>query len=501
MAESSGGSLRELVVSLFIKTDKASAKEAENHIEAIKTQLESAASLAKDLLAAFFIKKSFSFLQDLASDAGQLGREAARLGETTEDLERLRYAAKMTGATTEDLSTGLNFLARSMDAAKQGSGDQAQAFKRLGISLFDTDGKAKNIHDVFYEVADAMKATEDPGKRARITTELFGRGARDLIPTLMKGGDALRDFGDEAERFGIIQAPEFFQAAREFSRELKRIKAIAEGLAEHFGQQLFASFTGVFRRITAWYSGHSAEIIAIVEKAGRIVAEIFTDISQILEAFITVISPIIDAFKVFFEDIKAGTPAFDIFIASVAILAAIFAPWTALIIGVGLVLDDFFTYLRGGPSIIGHFVDKAKEYWDLFQTLFDMTTVVDSISGGLDAAFEFLKEWFGKAIAFVGSSIDELFGGFAKIGKFLSGDFGLGDIKAAFGGGSDAQAAASNSTSNANSVNSNFNAAVTINAAAGSSGQDIAGAVTSAMDEWHDNKMREAYNGLVGSAQ
>lgn len=501
MAEGSGGSLRELVVSLFIKGDKASAKEAENSVDRLAEKFKGLAEVAKIALEAFFVEKTFEFLERTAESAEHLARTAARLGTSAEDFQKLDYAAKQTGATTEDLTNGLSFLARSMDAAHQGAGDQALAFQRLGVHLKNADGSAKNVQEVFYDVADAMKATDDPAKRARISMELFGRGSRELIPTLMQGSEALRGFGEEAERFGVIQGESFFESAEKFIRGVKRIKAILGGLSNRFAQPIFESFTKVFDQLTNWYDKHSSEIIPIVERVGKIVGEIFEDLAQIVGAFFTLFGPLVDVFKVFFEDIRAGTPAFDILIASVAILAAIFAPWTALIVGIGLVLDDFFTYLRGGPSIIGHFVDKAKEYWDLFQTLFDMTTVVDMISGGLDQAFEFIKEWFSKAIEFVGSSIDTLFGGFAKIGKFLSGDFGLGDIKAAFGGGTDAQTAASNSTSNSNAVHSNFNAAVTINASPGSSSQDIAGAVTSAMDEWHDGKMREAYHGLVGAAQ
>lgn len=501
MAEGSGGSLRELVVSLFIKGDKESAKEAENSVDKLAEKFKELAEVAKVALEAFFVEKTFEFLEHTAEAAEHLSRTAARLGTSAEDFQKLDYAAKQTGATTEDLTGGLSFLARSMDAAHQGAGEQAQAFQRLGVHLKNADGSAKSVQDVFYDVADAMKATNDPGKRARISMELLGRGSRELIPTLMQGSEALKGFGEEAERFGVVQGESFFESAEKFIRGVKRIKAILGGLSNRFAQPIFESFTKVFDQLTDWYDKHSSEIIPIVERVGKIVGEIFEDLAQIVGAFFTLFGPLVDVFKVFFEDIRAGTPAFDILIASIAILAAIFAPWTALIVGIGLVLDDFFAYLRGGPSIIGHFVAMATDYWQQFQALFSNEILGDVIEAAFGPALKFIDTMID-GVKTLGSLLGAIPAGYKAIGELTGNSSWLiDDVKAAFGGGSSAQTAASNSTSNSNAVNSNFNAAVTINASPGSSSQDIAGAVTSAMDEWHDGKMREAYHGLVGAAQ
>lgn len=502
MAEGSSGSLRELVVSLFIKGDKESAKEAENSVDKLAEKFKGLAEVAKVALEAFFVEKTFEFLEHTAEAAEHLARTAARLGTSAEDFQKLDYAAKLTGATTEELTGGLTFLARSMDAANQGAGDQAKAFQRLGVHLKNADGTAKSVQDVFYDVADAMKATDDPGKRARLSMELLGRGSRELIPTLMKGSAALRGFGDEAEQFGVIQGEGFFESAEKFSQGIKRIKAIVGGLANRFAQPLFDSFTGVFRKITAWYKEHSAIIISTVERAGRIIGGLFSGLAQLLE-------PLVALLMVFFNELAKGDASLKILAAGATLVFAALFPWAALIAVIALAIEDFYTFLQGGDSYFGDFVAAAKDWWEKLKVLFDPTAILHIFTAPFNAVGNWIKEWWDQLDALTDYKLKKITSkmttAMEPVGTFFSPTQYAADAGKAvgmlFGGGSNAESAAANSSSSVNSASNNFKADIVVNAPPGTSPHDVAGSVTESINEWFDNKMREAYHGLVGTAQ
>lgn len=143
------------------------------------------------------IKKS----GDMIDRQGELAESA---GLTTEEFGRLAYAFSFDTVDAEKLRTSLSKLSKAMYTARDGSGEAADAFAALGINLVDSTGKFKTVEVVLQEIADAFANSNDEALKLGAGAALFGRGVADLLPTLNKGGDAIKALGADAQKMGIV---------------------------------------------------------------------------------------------------------------------------------------------------------------------------------------------------------------------------------------------------------------------------------------------------------
>ncbi|MDU9703682.1 hypothetical protein, partial [Helicobacter pylori] len=80
-----------------------------------------------------------------------------------------------------------------------GGGSAAQAFKDLGIASKITSGEIKTADQAFYAAAKALETFTSPAEKARLSMQLFGKGAGvDMVEVLAPGAAALKGYGEAA---------------------------------------------------------------------------------------------------------------------------------------------------------------------------------------------------------------------------------------------------------------------------------------------------------------
>ena len=132
-----------------------------------------------------------------AADA--LGDMSIRTGVSIKDLAGLKLIAEQSGTSLDAVGKGVQRLTISMAQAENGSKESAAALQRLGVT-------ARDPKEAFYQLADAVKASNDPTRIAADLQKVFGRGAAELIPLLKEGGDGLRQAAQESEGFADAMA-------------------------------------------------------------------------------------------------------------------------------------------------------------------------------------------------------------------------------------------------------------------------------------------------------
>ena len=116
---------------------------------------------------------------DLASE---LQDASDKLGVSAEALQRLKGAAEATGGSFESIQTAMVFLAKTTDAAVQGSDEAAESFRRLGI---DANKFAQIPLDRRLAIiAHQLNQIPDPAERVALAVKVMGRSAADNIPLL-----------------------------------------------------------------------------------------------------------------------------------------------------------------------------------------------------------------------------------------------------------------------------------------------------------------------------
>lgn len=184
--------------------------------------------------------------------ADAVSKMAQKAGVTTEALSRLAYAAKFSDISTEDLTTSLGKLAKSMaDATANTTGQAASAFAALGISVTDSSGKLRGADAVFSDIADRFSRIEDGSTKTAISMALLGKSGADLIPLLNGGATELKRFADESDRTGNTVSTKTAKAAEKFNDTMTTLSTTLAGVALRLAEALLPELQKFANAITA----------------------------------------------------------------------------------------------------------------------------------------------------------------------------------------------------------------------------------------------------------
>lgn len=161
-------------------------------------------NIAGPLAAAFSVAGIAAFAKKVIDLGDRLNDVSKQTGISVESLSALGNAAKLNGADTETLNTGLVKLNRAIAEASSGAEEQKKAFEALGITQEEL--KNKSPLEIFYRVSDAFANAADGAGKTDVAMKLLGRSGAELIPLLNEGSDALKKFGatfttEQAQRF------------------------------------------------------------------------------------------------------------------------------------------------------------------------------------------------------------------------------------------------------------------------------------------------------------
>lgn len=329
------------------------------------------------------------------ADAGSaIDDIAQRTGASAEAISGLGYAAKMSGASIEDIEKGIRKM-------QQGIAGGSDALTALGLDPATLS--AASPEEQFSMIADKIAQISDPAERVTAAMEIFGKSGANLLPLLStgsKGIDALR------------------KEAKELGAEMSGEDAAAAALLGDTIDQLGTSFSG------------------LVNTIGATVAPIFTTVLQIMTHGVVQVKSFIAANKGLVIAIVLGAAALGMLGAGF-ITAAALAYGLSVAIGVvtsvsaaaGTVMGVLGTILTGGVGVAiaavvvgliglaGYFAytsgagGKAMDWLgSKFQMLSDIVGPVfkgiqDAMSGGnFSLAAEIL--WLGLQVAWTKGTAD-----------------------------------------------------------------------------------------------
>lgn len=165
--------------------------------------------------AASAVGFSLSQMMSKFLDTGDaIDKASMRIGIGVDRLQSLQYAAKLSGATAEDMNSALGKLNENIAKAAAGKNEElASLFKKLGISLRDANGHVRTAADVLPEFADAIQRNTNSSVRARMAIAAFGDAGQKLIPMLQDGSKGLADMEKRAHDLGLTMSQDDVKAA------------------------------------------------------------------------------------------------------------------------------------------------------------------------------------------------------------------------------------------------------------------------------------------------
>ena len=233
------------------------------------------------------IKKAANALMDAAAAADDMQTLALKTGITTEELQKLQYAAGTVDVSVETVAGAMGKLTKTMSSAADGSGAAADAFAKLGVAVKNDDGTFRDRNEVFNEAIAALGGIADETERDATAMAIFGKSATELNPLILGGAEALQQLGDHAEQAGLILSGDALSALSNLNDRFDVLKQTlglaAQNFLVQFAEPLTKAIDNVIgyveRLVQAFQSGGFK---GLANEAGTVATEIAQKFTEIL---------------------------------------------------------------------------------------------------------------------------------------------------------------------------------------------------------------------------
>lgn len=151
--------------------------------------LQVAAGAAAGVTAFVAVTKA---LTDMVGESAQAAKTLRNLSQTTglstESAQKWDHVLRSVGSSLESASGDLSGLQQKMSEAATGSGEAAELFAALGVSVKDTSGALKTTDQLLPELISSLQEMEDTTQRNAIASKLLGSTGSALIPISTRPG-------------------------------------------------------------------------------------------------------------------------------------------------------------------------------------------------------------------------------------------------------------------------------------------------------------------------
>lgn len=316
-------------------------------------------SVIAPALAAFGAFSAGDFLRQIGEEALSIQRYADMVGVSMERMSAWATVSDEFGFSVDDLVDKMTDLNDAVtDLMHNDSGIFKELQERGLMNITTDDGNLKSTEDILLELSDTVKALgaqEGTGLLKRLS---FNDPR--MISMIMQGGDALKSYLAEAQEIGVYQK-EDAEMAREFNTALIRVT-----------HSLKMSLVPIFRILSPLLVTAAKGLQFLAQHAIALVPAIIAVTAVLAARMIPDLIRTGRAIRAAFSWKRLG------------LLAALLA--------LGIVLEDFYTWLQGGKS----------QFADLWEWMFKST----------DGARAFLDELaqFADVALYVGGLIAALAG-------------------------------------------------------------------------------------------
>lgn len=137
--------------------------------------------------------------------AGNIQDAADRTNTSIQGFQVLSNLLAQVGGSSEDAEMAISTFNKGVANAASGADKSfAALMKQMNIPLRDAAGNLRSLEDVLPDVAEGFKANQNASLQARMSTELFGKSGKKLIPVLNGGKQAYLNWIKEQQRLGLL---------------------------------------------------------------------------------------------------------------------------------------------------------------------------------------------------------------------------------------------------------------------------------------------------------
>lgn len=207
--------------------------------------VSTAAGIAVGAIGALTVKS--------AAWADDINTLSKRYSIGTQDLQKYGAAAQLVDVDVEAIAKTHTRLEKSMFSAAQGTGANAEAFEKLGVSVTNTDGSLRDGDAVWQETIKALGSMTNETERDALAMQLMGRSANELNPLIEDGGETYQQLAETLEKYDLnFIDQETLDKANQFNDEIDTIKAIGLVAFQSIGTTLAGYLAPALEQVVGW---------------------------------------------------------------------------------------------------------------------------------------------------------------------------------------------------------------------------------------------------------
>lgn len=246
-----------------------------------------------------FVKNSYdALIGDTVALADDLMTQSSVTGLSTDALQEYAYMAELVDTDVSTITGSLTKLTRNMDTATKGTGAAYEAFQKLGVDIYNTDGTLRDANDVFDEAIGKLGEVENQTERDALAMDLFGKSGQELNPIIDAGSDALEEYRKQAHETGYVLDNETLESLGSIDDSIQLLKNTMDTAKN----QIATALAPVIGKITEAFVKWASSVDWV--KVGQIITTVLEKIGGAIKTLIDIISTIVKAAKTAVDNIK-----------------------------------------------------------------------------------------------------------------------------------------------------------------------------------------------------
>lgn len=189
-------------------------------------------------------------------------------GLSTGTIQEMNYASELLDVSTDTITSSMTKMIRTMDDARKGTGDAAAAYRKLHVSVKDSNGQLKDSEQVFYEAIDALGRVRNETERDALAMEIFGKSAKDLNPLIQAGSKELKKLGEEAKQMGYVMDGDALNSLGQLDDAMQKFKNQTDAFKNSIAMVMLPVLTALFEMLNKI----DPKVIAVVAVIGTLAA-------------------------------------------------------------------------------------------------------------------------------------------------------------------------------------------------------------------------------------
>lgn len=367
------------------------------------------------------------------STADDLNSLSKQTGFTTDEIQKMKYAADLVDVSFEDIEGALKKLKPKIT-------ENNKALADLGVSTKNADGSTRNATDVFYDAIEALSKIPNETERDQKAMELFGKSADSLAGIIDDGGAAMKAYGEEAERMGLIMGQDTVDNLNKVNDTIDKLKAQGGGALAKLGATiatvlgpsiekvlgLVSKATDAIAKLTPEQAETILKVLAVTAAIGPLLktgGKLISGIGKVLK-----LAPKISSAIKAVNAVLAANPYVLIISAVIALAVIIYKNWDKIKAWTKEMVEKVKGFFEDMKKKITDAVNKVKDtvsnVWNNIKTTVTnaangvKTSAVNAWNGVKDAttkAFDAVKSTVTDKMNAVKKSFDDAGGGLKGI--------------------------------------------------------------------------------------